>query len=76
MKFLFTADFDWEEQTEKFAEVIGSSRHDDSGFNTAEKAYRSQEVKMAPVYYMPFIMCYSPVQKMPMVRSSQIIVLM
>lgn len=45
---LIAEDFDWEEQTEKFAEVLGSHHsgdlHNDSGFNTAEKSYRTQEV--------------------------------
>ncbi|XP_052810745.1 protein PAT1 homolog 1-like isoform X1 [Mya arenaria] len=40
------AEFDWEEQTEKFAEVLESDRHNDSGFNTAEKVYRSHEEYM------------------------------
>ncbi|XP_060607298.1 protein PAT1 homolog 1-like isoform X3 [Ruditapes philippinarum] len=43
-------DFDWEEQTEKFAEVYdpehASHQHNDSGFNTAEKSYRTQEEYM------------------------------
>ncbi|WAR09361.1 PATL1-like protein [Mya arenaria] len=34
------------EQTEKFAEVLESDRHNDSGFNTAEKVYRSHEEYM------------------------------
>lgn len=38
-------EFDWEEQHEKFAEVFDTNgdRTNDSGFNTAEKSYRSQE---------------------------------
>ncbi|XP_052242249.1 protein PAT1 homolog 1-like isoform X2 [Dreissena polymorpha] len=43
-------DYDWEQQTEKFAEVLGTGHkhesHNDSGFNTAEKTYRSQEEYM------------------------------
>ncbi|XP_045197153.2 protein PAT1 homolog 1-like isoform X2 [Mercenaria mercenaria] len=43
-------DFDWEEQTEKFAEVYdpehAGHHHNDSGFNTAEKSYRTQEEYM------------------------------
>ena len=46
----FKDDFDWEEQTEKFAEVYdpehASHHHNDSGFNTAEKSYRTQEVRL------------------------------
>ena len=40
-------EFDWEEQHEKFAEVFDANgdRTHDSGFNTGEKSYRTQEVR-------------------------------
>ena len=51
LSFLFLlgdVEFDWEEQHEKFAEVFDANgdRTNDSGFNTAEKSYRSQEVSI------------------------------
>ncbi|KAL4233028.1 deadenylation-dependent decapping of nuclear-transcribed mRNA [Mactra antiquata] len=42
-------DFDWEQQTEKFAEEfdpVHAHPHNDSGFNTAEKTYKTQEEYM------------------------------
>jgi hypothetical protein len=49
-------DFDWEEQTEKFAEVYdpehASHQHNDSGFNTAEKSYRTQEVSLTIIIFL------------------------
>lgn len=42
-------DFDWEQQTEKFAEVYDpehAHHQNDSGFSTAEKSYKTQEEYM------------------------------
>lgn len=48
--YILAGDFDWEEEHEKYAEVIEQEHHRhgegirDSGYGTTDKSYRSQEV--------------------------------
>jgi len=67
--FLTAEDFDWEEEHEKFAEIVepvpskvSANKTRDSGYDTSERSYRSQEVgtqaSLRLYIYLPYLLAY------------------